>query len=85
MAHNDIWYKGTPGEVGHRLIELMVEEWKGVLYQRQNFNILLVFTHILLTKNIALKRARVVCKMIGWHKNLWDKVQYTGLIGESDK
>ena len=56
------------GAVGWRLMEILVAGWRGVLEQIWNYEISLVFSHVVLKKLLGVHRARWVwfASSCGW-------------------
>ena len=82
-VQSDIWYSMPPGKVGCRFTAVLTAEWKGVLDRKWNFERLLVFSHVVLTKTLGARKAREIRARINHQLNLWERGIHKGLVGDA--
>ena len=63
---------------------ILVAEWKGALKRRCNSNRPLVFTNIILTKKLGVRRAREIRVRITSIMDLWERGLHIGLVGDAE-
>ena len=61
----------------------MAAEWRGVLAWSWNSERPLVFSHVVLTKTLGVRRAQKIRVRITRHMDLWDRDQHAGLVGDA--
>ena len=59
-AQSASWYSTPQGVLGHRFMDLLAEEWRGVLKRSCNSDRPLVFAHVILTNTLGILRAREI-------------------------
>ena len=62
----------------------MAAEWRGVLILSWNSKIPLVFTHVVLTKTLGVRRSRDIQASITRRMDLWERGQHAGLVGDAE-
>ena len=74
-AQSAIWYATPTGEVGRRFTAIMGVGWQGLIEGSWNSKRLLVFTHVILTKTLGVRRendirARITMRMDFWQRGI---------------
>ena len=63
---------------------ILAAEWQGVLGRSWNYKRPLVFTHVVLTKTLGVRRAREIRVGITRRMDLWERVKHAGLAGDAE-
>ena len=63
---------------------ILAAEWRGVLILSWNSKIPLVFTHVVLTKTLGVRRAREIRARIMRRMDLWERGHHAGLVGDAE-
>ena len=75
----------TPsGAVGHRFTEILAAEWKGVLERSWKSERPLIFSHVVLTKTLGVRRAQEIWSRIMKQIDLWERGLHAGLAGDAE-
>ena len=61
---------------------ILAAEWQGIISRSWNSERHLVFSHVVLTKTLVVRRAHKIRARITWRMDLWERDQYTGLAGD---
>ena len=59
-------------------------EWRGVLGISWNSERTLVFSHIILTKMLGVRRAKEIQARITRRMDLWERVLHARLVGDAE-
>ena len=70
--------------MGRRFTAILAAEWRGVLNRSWNSERPLVFSHVVLTKTLGIRRSRKIRARITRCMDLWEKGQHAGLVGDSE-
>ena len=76
-----IWYSTPPGKFGCRFTAVLAAEWRGVLDQKWNSKIPLVFSHVFLTNTLGAHKAKEIQARINRRLDLWERGIHAGLVG----
>ena len=69
--------------MGPCFTEILTAEWWGVLKRSWNSKRPLFFARVVLTKTLGVRRAREIWARITRQMDLWERGQYTGLVGDA--
>ena len=83
-AQSASWYATPSGAVGRRFTAIMGVGWQGLIEWSWNSDRLLVFTHVILTKTLGVRRAREIRVRITRRMDFWERVLHAGLVGDAD-
>ena len=72
-----------PVKVGRQSTRVLAAEWRGVLNQKWNYEIPLVFAHVFLTSTLGACKAREIWANINRRLDLWERGIHTGLMGDA--
>ena len=78
------WYATSSGTVWRRFMAILAAEWHGVLRWNWNSERTLIFSHVVLTKTLGVRRAREIQAWITRQMDLWDRVLYARLVGDAE-
>ena len=76
------WDVTPSGAVGRRFTAILDTEWQGVIKRSWNSERPLVFSHIVLTKTLGVRRAREIRAQITRRMDLWERGLYAFLVGD---
>ena len=62
---------------------ILAAEWWGVLGRTWNSERPLIFTHVVLTKTLGVRRAWYIRSGITRRMDLWERGLHTGLVGDT--
>ena len=79
------WYSTPSGAVGRRFTAILAAEWQGVIGRIWNYEIPLVFSHIVLTKTLGVRRANEIRARITRRMDLWERSLHSGLVGNAEE
>ena len=79
-----IWYATPSGEVGCRFTEILAVEWRGVLGRIWNSDRPLVFSHVVLTKTLGVRKAKETRIRITRQMDLWERGIHVGMVGDAE-
>ena len=65
-AQSASWYATPSGAEGRQFTAILAAEWRGVINSSWNFDIPLVFAHVILTKTLGLPRAQEIWAWMEW-------------------
>ena len=74
------WYATPPVAVGSRFTSIMAVEWRGVLNRSYKSDRQLVFSHVVLTKTLGIRRAREISSRISRRMDLLERGIQSGLV-----
>ena len=74
-----------PGKVGRRFTAVLDAEWRGVLDRKWNYDILLIFNHVVLTNTLGARKAREIWARIDRQLELWERGIHTDLVRDDLK
>ena len=80
-SQSSSWYATPTGAVGSRFTSILAVEWQGVIDRSWSSEISLVFTHVVLTKTLGVRRAREIRARITRQMDLWERGLHAGLVG----
>ena len=83
-AQLPIWYATPSGSVERRFAATLVAEWQVVINRSCNYERPLIFSQVVLTKVLGIRRARGIWKHITRRINLWERGLHAGLVGEAE-
>ena len=83
-AQSGSWYATPSGAVGCCFTAILAAEWRGVLNGSCNSERPLVFSHLVLTKTLSVRRAREIRARITRRMDLWERGQHAGLMGDAN-
>ena len=83
-AQSASWYDTPSGAVGRRFTTILAAEWRGVLSQSWNSERPLVFSNVVLTKTLGVRRAHEIRARITRRMDLWERVQHAVLVGDAE-
>ena len=69
--------------MGCRFTAVLAVEWRGVLNQKCNSKIPLVFSHVVLTKTLVACKAMEIRARIDRRLYLWERGIHAGLVGDT--
>ena len=72
------------GAVESHFAAIMAEECRWVLSRSWNTDIPLVFSHVVLTKTLGVRRAKDIRARITRRMYLWKKGLHAGLVGDAE-
>ena len=72
------------GAVRRRFTSILAAEWWGILGRSCNSKSPLVFPHVILTKNLGIRRTKDICANITRGVELWERGLHAGLVGDSE-
>ena len=72
------------GAVGRRFAAILAAEWRGVLTRSWKSEIPLVFSHVVLTKMLGVRRAREIRAQITSQMDFWERGQHAGLVRDAE-
>ena len=84
VAKSASWYATPYGAVGRRFTAILAAEWWGVISQSWNSEISLIFTHVVLTKTLGVRRAQEIRARITRRMDLWERGHHAGLVGDAE-
>ena len=70
--------------MGRRFTAILEEEWRGVISRSWNSERPLVFTHVVLTKTLGVRRAQEIRARITRCMDLWERGQHAGLVRDAE-
>ena len=82
-AQSASWYATPSGEVGRRFTAILAASWRGVLERSWKSKRSLVFSHVVLTKTLGVRRAREIWARIMRRMDLWERGIHAGLVGNA--
>ena len=65
-------------------MKILTAECQGVLYSIWNSKKPPVFSHIVLTKKLGVRRAREIWEQIARSMDLWKRGLHAGLVGDTE-
>ena len=69
--------------MGHRFIGVLATEWRGILNQKCNFKIPLVFYHVVVTRTLSARKTRDTQARFDRRLDLWERVIHAGLVWDT--
>ena len=78
------WYATPSGAVGRRFTEILAVEWRRFLNMSWNYERPLVFTHVIFTKTLGVRRAQEIQAWITRWMDLWERGLHAGLVGDAE-
>ena len=67
------WYSTPSGAVGRRFTAILAAEWRGVLNRSWNSERPLIFSHVVLTKTLGIRRDWEIRARITRRMDLWER------------
>ena len=83
VAQSASWYDTPSGAVGRRFTAILAAQRRGVLVRSRNSERPLFFAHVVLTKMLAVCRAKEIRARITSRMYLWDRGLHAGLVGDA--
>ena len=83
-TQSESWYARPSGALGRRFNDILAAEWRGFLGRSWNSERPLVFSHVVLTKTLGVRRDREIWDRIMQCMDLWERGLYTVLVGDAD-
>ena len=78
------WYATPFCAVGHRLTAILDAGWQRFLGRSWNSERTLVFSHVVLTKTLGIRRACDIRGRITRRMDLWERCLQAGFVGDSE-
>ena len=82
-AQSASWYDTSSGAVGRCCTAILAAEWRGILGRSWNYERPLVFSHVVLTKTLCVRRAQEIRARLMRCMDLWERGIHAGLLGDA--